>query len=158
VPNTKTSAVYKKKKVKPAPQVSEPAVSFYPAPISRSLVLQRLSKPVDSRLLLKKLLEQTNLPVTFLAEHVFEISPKTLAGYRANKTPLPSRFTETCAELEQLYAKGKELFSSLNAFNQWMHQPAYGLGNRVPVSLLNSSAGISLLFDELIRIEHGALA
>ena len=149
---------YKKSSPAHSAVVKEPAIAFTGTPLNRFEVLHRLSASADSRILVKKVLDATGLPLTFLASEVFEVTPKTLAGYKTRKTVLNTRFTETCAELEQLYKKGKQLFGSLDAFNQWMHIPSYGLGNRIPVKLLSSSAGISLIFDELTRIEHGVLA
>lgn len=56
-----------------------------------------------------------------------------------------------------LYKKGQEIFGNFEAFNQWLKQPAYGLGGIIPFGLLYTQGGINLVMDELLRIEYGAV-
>jgi len=57
-----------------------------------------------------------------------------------------------------LYRKGVEVFSSITNFNKWLHKPSFGLGKKIPYSLMNTTTGIDLIFEELVRIEYGDLA
>jgi len=57
-----------------------------------------------------------------------------------------------------LLIKGTEVFGEIDAFTRWLKKPAYGLGDKVPLDLLNTITGIDLVVEELIRIEFGVLA
>jgi uncharacterized protein (DUF2384 family) len=57
-----------------------------------------------------------------------------------------------------LYKKGTEVFSDAFLFNQWLISNNIALGNKTPKSFLDTSLGISLLMDELTKIEHGIFA
>jgi len=50
------------------------------------------------------------------------------------------------------------LFGSAEAFHDWLHVSAYGLGNQVPVEMMDTITGIGLIEEELIRIAYGDLA
>jgi putative toxin-antitoxin system antitoxin component (TIGR02293 family) len=57
-----------------------------------------------------------------------------------------------------MFKKGEEIFGNQEEFQKWIEQPAYGLGFRVPKSMIQTSSGIDLVADELTRIEFGDLA
>ena len=86
------------------------------------------------------------------------ISTKTLDRYKKAEKRLTPSASELMLKLISLYSKGEELFGSQNEFQKWIEEPAYGLGNKVPKTMLQTPAGIDLITDELIRIEHGDLA
>jgi len=89
---------------------------------------------------------------------MFHISLKSLIRYRDSKQKLNPAQSEQVLKLKSLHKKGIELFGNDEAFHRWLDKPAYGLGNRTPVQLMNTSTGIDLIIDELKRIEWGDLA
>jgi len=100
----------------------------------------------------------TGLNKNQLAKNIFEISLKTINRYKQEKKKLSPRNSELILKLLALYKKGIEVFGKLESFNNWLMKPAFGIGNKTPFSLMNTSTGIDLIFEELIRIESGDLA
>jgi len=89
---------------------------------------------------------------------MFHISLKSLMRYRDSRQKLNPAQSEQVLKLKALHKKGTELFGNDKAFHRWLDKPAFGLGNRIPVKLMNTSTGIDLIMDELKRIEWGDLA
>jgi len=94
----------------------------------------------------------------FLAENIFDISVKTMTRYQQDDKKLNARLSETALKCMNLLIKGTEVFGEIDAFTRWLKKPAYGLGDKVPLDLLNTITGIDLVVEELIRIEFGVLA
>ena len=93
-----------------------------------------------------------------LADDLLGISIKTLMRYRQDEKKLSPQSSEMVLKLIALYQKGVALFSEIKYFNNWLNKPAFGLGMQIPYDLINTSTGIDLIFEELLRIEHGDLA
>jgi putative toxin-antitoxin system antitoxin component (TIGR02293 family) len=91
-------------------------------------------------------------------EHLLQKSVKTFTNYKEQNTLLDPTISEKLLKLFALYDKGVLVFGSLEEFNKWMGEPAFGLGNQVPSSLLDTITGIDLVEEELARIEYGDLA
>ena len=85
-------------------------------------------------------------------------SIKTFQNYREKKANLDVTTSEKLLKLFALYSRGTTVFGSLDAFTEWLSRPAYGIGNQVPQTLLDTMTGIELINDELVRIEYGDLA
>lgn len=85
-------------------------------------------------------------------------SVKTFHNYRQKKTYLDATTSEKLLKLFALYTKGADVFGSLDAFTEWLSRPAYGLGNQVPQTLMDTITGLELITEELVRIEYGDLA
>lgn len=64
-------------------------------------------------------------------------------------------YSEKAIELAKLYARGEEVFGSLDKFKVWMKTPSHVFKNSTPFALLDSSIGFNLVFNELGRIQHG---
>lgn len=103
------------------------------------------------------LLQLTALNKSQLAAFI-DATPKTIDNYRVRQHKLGRIESEQLLQLLSLYKKGYEIFSSSEAFNQWLQLPAPGLGKIIPFDLLYTQGGINLVMEELIRIEYGALA
>jgi hypothetical protein len=99
----------------------------------------------------------TGLSIKFLAEYVFEITPKTYTSYTKDRK-LPNHIVEKTIKLGELYIKGEELFGTVEKFNEWLKKESYGLNNQIPTNLLNTIIGIEFIMDELYKIEFGATA
>lgn len=91
-------------------------------------------------------------------ESVLNKSLKTFQNYRGNKTLLDAATSEKLLKLFALYSKGTKVFGSLGAFSDWLSRPAYGIGNQVPQTLMDTMTGIDIIYDELGRIAYGDLA
>jgi putative toxin-antitoxin system antitoxin component (TIGR02293 family) len=105
---------------------------------------------------LDHLISQIGYSITDIAS-VLHISDRNLRRYEP-KDKLGPEQSERLVEIAKLYAKGEEVFGSINSFNQWMNAEILALGNLTPKSFLDTSIGIQLLGKELGRIEHGILA
>jgi len=104
-----------------------------------------------------ELMETTHLNKDFFAG-ILNISTKTLDRYKQRAKLLSPVGSEMVLKLYSLYKKGEELFGNQTEFRKWIEEPAYGLGNKIPKTLLQTPAGIDLIMDELTRIEFGDLA
>ena len=100
-----------------------------------------------------------NTPFT-LAEwsEYLHVSERTLQRYKKEKKRFDVMQSERIVQIVQLYYYGIDVFGSNEKFDSWLSGESVALGNIIPKSLLDSSFGISLLKDELGRIEHGILA
>jgi len=87
-----------------------------------------------------------------------DATPRTIDNYRLRRRKLGRTESEQLLQLMALYKKGQEIFGTSEAFNQWLKQPAIGLGGHAPFDLLYTQGGINLVMEELIRMEYGALA
>jgi len=93
-----------------------------------------------------------------LADDIFKLSLKTIKRYQEDNKKLNPRNSELILKLIAMYKKGAEIFGSIESFNKWLNKPAFGLGNKIPYQIMNTSTGIDLIFEELVRIEFGDLA
>ncbi len=125
---------------------------------TRRHIIDQLHSKKKSREILERFIKMSSIPNKFLAEKVFEISPKTLYTYKSSNKILPVRIKEQILKLEELFKKGVELFGSKDHFNKWLKSESYGLGGTKPIDMINSITGIDLVYEELIRIEFGATA
>lgn len=104
-----------------------------------------------------KLMQVTTLSKNQLAAFI-DATPKTIDNYRMRRRKLGRIESEQLLQLMALYKQGQEIFGSSEAFNQWLKQPASGLGEIIPFDLLYTPGGINLVMEELLRIEYGSLA
>ncbi|HWW40913.1 type II toxin-antitoxin system Xre/ParS family antitoxin [Pedobacter sp.] len=91
-------------------------------------------------------------------QETFKTTVKTIQNYATNDLKLDAALSEKLLKSFALFDKGMEVFGSGQAFHQWLNMPSYGLGNQVPFDLMDTITGISLIEEELIRIEFGDLA
>jgi len=99
----------------------------------------------------------TRLRKEFFAD-MLNISSKTLDRYRQAEKKLNPASSEMMLKLFSLYKKGEETFGNIDEFLKWIEKPAYGLGYKVPKTLIQTPAGMDLIMDELTRIQYGDLA
>lgn len=102
---------------------------------------------------LDSLMETTGLNMAAMAR-ILHVSERTMHRY-AKDTLLNPEISERLLEVARLYAKGQDVFESLDAFKKWMTEPVIALGHKMPIDFLDTSMGIRLLEDELGRIEQG---
>jgi putative toxin-antitoxin system antitoxin component (TIGR02293 family) len=86
------------------------------------------------------------------------ISERTLQRYQKEQKSFDSLQSEKIIEIALLQKRGVEVFGKKLKFQDWLETPCLALGDLKPKSFMDSSFGITLLKDELTRIEHGVLA
>ncbi len=91
-------------------------------------------------------------------QETFKTTVKTIQNHAAQGLRLDASLSEKLLKSFALFNAGIEVFGSVKAFNQWLNTPAYGLGNQVPYTLMDTFTGISLIEEELSRIAYGDLA
>ena len=157
-PQTNSQTLNEPENVKYIKDASNQSVVFQHYNSVRQQIITELSSKKKSREILDRFIKISSLPNKLIAEKVFEISTKTLYTYRQSDKKLPVRLSEQLLKLEELYKKGIELFESADEFNKWLKSESFGLGNIKPINILNSVTGIDLIYEELVRIEFGAIA
>ena len=91
-------------------------------------------------------------------QETFNTTVKTIQNHVTRDLTLDASLSEKLLKSFALYDKGIEVFGSADAFHKWLNKPAYGLGNQLPFTLMDTITGIQLIEEELIRIEFGDLA
>ncbi|WP_114783196.1 type II RES/Xre toxin-antitoxin system antitoxin [Botryobacter ruber] len=86
------------------------------------------------------------------------LSERTFQRYKKEERTFDPIHSEKIIEITLVYNKGIEVFGNPDKFNTWLESKNVALGGVRPKELLDSTFGISLLRDELTRIEHGVLA
>ncbi len=61
-------------------------------------------------------------------------------------------------KLAEVLAKATSIFGSMHEAEQWLERPAIGLNQHKPIDLLATPAGVELVEDFLVRLEHGIYA
>jgi putative toxin-antitoxin system antitoxin component (TIGR02293 family) len=92
------------------------------------------------------------------AADLLDVSYKTITRYQKEKKKFSPLQSEYVLKTIALYNKGEKAFGSAESFTNWLQKPAFGLGNRVPNSLIKTVTGINHILDELNRIAHGDLS
>lgn len=83
------------------------------------------------------------------------LSERTMQRYKKENKPFDPIHTEKILEIALLYDKGTATFNNAANFNLWLETPNIGLGGVKPKSLLDSTFGITMLRNSLIRVENG---
>jgi putative toxin-antitoxin system antitoxin component (TIGR02293 family) len=86
-----------------------------------------------------------------------DVTKRTLDNYKP-KERLRLYISDRLIHLAELYAKGKEIFSSVENFNEWLNRPSIDFLGEKPIDLINTRRGIDEILKTLGRIEHGILA
>ncbi|CAN5733403.1 hypothetical protein BH11BAC7_BH11BAC7_26120 [soil metagenome] len=86
------------------------------------------------------------------------ISERTMQRYKKEKKSFDPIYSEKILEVTLLYKFGSDVFGSNEKFNTWLETKNIMLGGVKPKDLLDNTFGISLVKDELTRIEYGVLA
>ena len=125
------------------------------SPSNYMLVVQA-HEGIDAKKM-QELMLTTHHGKTFFA-NILHISPKTIDRYIKEDKKFNPTESEKMLKLEQVYEWGKEVFGDTDTFNEWIEEPAYGLGYKIPKLLMQTHGGLELVEEELIRIAYGALA
>lgn len=86
------------------------------------------------------------------------LSERTIQRYQKEEKSFDPVSSEHIIEITLLYKKGIEVFGNRKKIDSWLEYQNIALGGSKPKELLNSTLGLKLIRDELVRIEHGILA
>jgi len=100
--------------------------------------------------------KQISLTLQELSD-IMHISDRTLQRYDDDAI-VKTEYAEKAIDLARLYTRGEEVFDSIDKFKKWMRTPSVIFKGETPLSLLDTSVGFDMVFDELGRIEHGIFA
>jgi putative toxin-antitoxin system antitoxin component (TIGR02293 family) len=106
---------------------------------------------------LTKLSEYIQLGLQEWAEYL-HLSERTMQRYKKEGKTFDPIHSEKIIIIEMLYKKGIDVFGIKENFYTWMDTVSVALGNVKPKDLLDTSFGITMVYDELGRIEHGIFA
>ena len=152
----KGTATYTKTGVGNKNLVNEQAIAYqslYANPIS---LLNSSKKGLDAKAALDFISLSGFTQEQF--QDTFKTTIKTIQNYTRLDLKLDAALSEKLLKSFALFEKGIELFGSAEAFHDWLYVSAYGLGNQVPVEMMDTITGIGLIEEELIRIAYGDLA
>lgn len=76
----------------------------------------------------------------------------------AGAKPLSPEQSGRTWKLAEVLAKATSIFGSKQEAEQWLERPAIGLNQHRPIDLLATPAGVELVEDFLVRLEHGVYA
>lgn len=86
------------------------------------------------------------------------LSERSLNRYKKDHKTFDTTQSEKLLEIALLFEMGTRVFGSKIYFMTWLETQNIALNNKMPKEYLTNSFGISLLKDELTRIEYGILA
>jgi len=139
-------------KTKPKPRLRE----YEKHLDDRFWIVEEAASGIPSSVLFD-LMDLTHLDKKFFAG-MLNLSTKTLDRYRQGNKQLNPASGELMLKIFSLYKKGEKIFGNTEEFQKWIERPAYGLGYKVPKDLMQTTAGIDLVMEELIRIAYGDIA
>ena len=107
---------------------------------------------------LERLAEALRVKVLDL-ENILPVSKRTLQRYEQQDVKfLPKELSDHMLQVAKVYARAVDVFEDEERALEWLQAPIVALGGRIPMSLLDTSAGVDLVLTELGRIEYGVFA
>ena len=100
-------------------------------------------------------LKKSNLEERRLYSYL-DVTKRALDNYKPHQK-LRLYISDRLIHLAELYAKGKELFSSFESFNEWLNRPSIDLKGEKPIDSIQTRKGVDELLVILGRMEHGIL-
>lgn len=86
------------------------------------------------------------------------ISERTIQRYQKQVKAFDPVASERIIEIALLYKHAIGVFGSKNKLDAWLDTQSVAFGGIKPKNLMDSSMGLQLIRNELVRIEHGILA
>lgn len=103
-----------------------------------------------------QIVKSTGLTLGSFAQ-MARVTARTLQRKKPGERISPEA-SERAIIIGKLYFKGYAVFGDKSKFHAWMDREQFSLGRKKPVDLLDTITGISLVEDELVRIEYGFVA
>ena len=92
-------------------------------------------------------------------ETILPVSRRTLQRYDQQDVKcLPKELSDHILQVAKVYTRAVDVFEDEERALEWLQAPIVALGGRIPISLLDTSAGVDLVLTELGRIEYGVFA
>ena len=123
---------------------------------SNDMDVLRLARQGFPKRVLLAIAKKVSLTIQELSD-ILHISERTLQRYD-DDTLIKTEYAEKAIKLTRLYSRGEEVFGSVDKFKAWMRTPSAIFKTETPLSLLDTTFGFDMVFDELGRIEHGIFA
>jgi len=82
------------------------------------------------------------------------VGTRTIQRKKDNEKISPEA-SERAVLIGKLFYRGEKVFGNKEKFQSWMNSSIPSLDRRKPKEMLDTITGISMIEDELIRIEHG---
>jgi putative toxin-antitoxin system antitoxin component (TIGR02293 family) len=89
---------------------------------------------------------------------ILGITSKTLQRKRKARTTLTSVESDRLYRVQSIFALAIKVLGTPEDAKEWLSTPQIDIGDRVPLELLTTSAGSSLVEEVLNRMEYGILA
>ncbi|MCX6226352.1 MAG: MbcA/ParS/Xre antitoxin family protein [Bacteroidia bacterium] len=86
------------------------------------------------------------------------LSERTIQRYQKEVKAFDPVSSERIIEITLLYKHAVEVFGSKKKLDVWLDIQNVALGGAKPKELLDSTFGLQLIRNELVRIEHGVLS
>ena len=103
-----------------------------------------------------------NLPDEVIAR-IIGVSPRTVSR-RRRTVKIPAKERLSPVESDRVYrfarivAIAEDVFEDKKEALEWLNNPQYGLGGRVPFDLLQTDAGAREVEELLLRIDYGVIS
>lgn len=101
-----------------------------------------------------QLLAHAGLQKQVLA-NLLGLDPRTIDNYRKQGKNFPALEGELLLKITQLFKVGEEVFGGVEAFREWLNASSEAFDQRKPLSFLNTSTGVVLVQQALMRIAYG---
>lgn len=131
--------------------------------ISKTLHTERsLESPFDlvnlareglTKVSLDSLIEALEISVDEIVE-LLPVSRRTLERYEAEQKLSPE-LSDRLIQIAKVYSRTLEVFEDRQLALRWLKSPCKAFGNVIPLSYLNLSSGMTIVMDELGRIDYG---
>lgn len=83
------------------------------------------------------------------------ISPRTLSTYSSTDKVFSKNLGEQVLMLRTVFEKGKRVFGSSDAFDNWLDTTNFFFDGKKPNNFLDTTSGIRFIFDRLTAMEYG---
>lgn len=103
-----------------------------------------------------EIVESTGINIGAFAQAT-HLTTRTLQRKRSDEYISPES-SERAILIGKLYFKGEQVFGDKEKFRTWMKKLNGALDGKTPEDLLDTITGITLVNDELLRIEYGIVA
>ena len=139
----------------PVHQVAEllvPYTIYFRSPIAKLDAIKKGLQPAA----INDLIEITGATQTDVSKWL-DITEPTLRKHIQNTKELNLGISEHIIQLFELFNKGLDTFGSISEFKNWLKHYNTGIDAN-PFDILDTITGISIVMNELIRIDYGATA
>jgi putative toxin-antitoxin system antitoxin component (TIGR02293 family) len=118
--------------------------------------LQTIAEQALNKKTVNRLIKNSKLPTKYILRYL-GISTQSLS-VKTDSSKLSVPVSDRVLDLAQLYVHGIDAFDSVEKFNLWLETSLPILEGRKPIDLIQSSRGVKVIDEILLRIEYGMFA